>query len=73
MCTLTTTGAGEFILLDHHPDLFGQPEAKPGLVEAENRRAALTWRGGCGSGSTSRGPVTMKRPIANLKVCLPST
>jgi hypothetical protein len=43
MSTLTTNGADELILLDHHPDLFGRPEARPGLVAAENRRAALTW------------------------------
>src|SRR5688500_17187292 len=43
MTTLTTVCASEFILLDHHPDLSRWPEARPGLVEAENRRAALTW------------------------------
>ncbi len=39
----TTVCASEFILLDHHPDLSRRPEAKPGLVDIENRRAALTW------------------------------
>ena len=39
----TTVCASEFILLDHHPDLSRRPEAKPGRVDAENRRAALTW------------------------------
>jgi hypothetical protein len=43
MSVLTTVCATEFILLDHHPDLSRRPEARPGLVEAENRRAALTW------------------------------
>src|SRR5688500_7564856 len=43
MNTLATVCASEFILLDHHPDLFRRPEAKPGLIDAENRRAALTW------------------------------
>jgi hypothetical protein len=40
---LTTVCASELILLDHHPNLSRRPEAKPGLVDAENRRAALTW------------------------------
>jgi|SRR5688572_6776030 len=35
--------ASEFILLDHHPDLSRRPDAKPGLIDTENRRAALTW------------------------------
>jgi hypothetical protein len=43
MNTLTTVCATEFILLGHHPDLSRRPEAKPGHVDAENRRAALTW------------------------------
>ncbi len=43
MNTLATVCASEFILLDHHPDLFRRPEAKPNLIEAENRRVALTW------------------------------
>lgn len=43
MSTLTTVCASEFILLEHHPELSGTPEARPGLVEVENRRAALTW------------------------------
>ena len=43
MSVLTTVCASEFILLDHHPDLSRRPAARPGLVEAENRRAALTW------------------------------
>ena len=42
MNTLTTC-ANEFILLDHHPDRSRMPEAKPGLVDTENRRATLTW------------------------------
>jgi len=40
---LTMVCASEFILLDHHPDLSRRPEAKPGLIDTENRRAALTW------------------------------
>lgn len=43
MNTLATVCASEFILLDHHPDRFRRPEAKPGLIDAEIRRAALTW------------------------------
>jgi hypothetical protein len=43
MSALTTVCASEFILLDHHPDLSRRPEAKPGHVDADNRRAALTW------------------------------
>ena len=43
MSSLTTVCASEFILLEHHPDLSRRPEARPGLVDAENRRAALTW------------------------------
>ena len=35
--------ASEFILLHHHPDLSRRPEAKAGLIDTENRRAALTW------------------------------
>ena len=43
MSAFTTVCASEFILLDHHPDLSRRPEARPGLIDAENRRAALTW------------------------------
>jgi hypothetical protein len=43
MNTLTTVCASEFMLLRHHPDLTKRPEARPGLIDAENRRAALTW------------------------------
>lgn len=43
MSALTTVCASEFILLDHHPDLSRKPEARPGLIDPENRRAALTW------------------------------
>ena len=43
MSAVSTVCASEFILLDHHPDLSRRPEARPGLIAAENRRAALTW------------------------------
>ena len=43
MSAFTTVCASEFILLDHHPDLSRRPDARPGLIDAENRRAALTW------------------------------
>lgn len=43
MSAFTTVCASEFILLDHHPDLSRRPEARPGLIDAESRRAALTW------------------------------
>ena len=39
----TTTCASEFILLEHHPDLSRKPEAKPGLVDTDNRGTALAW------------------------------
>jgi hypothetical protein len=54
MSVLTTVCASEFILLDHHPDLSRRPEARPGLVEAENRRAALTWNCSAPSNSSHR-------------------
>jgi hypothetical protein len=38
-----TVCTSEFILLEHHPDLFARPHARPGLIDSENRRAALTW------------------------------
>jgi hypothetical protein len=40
---ITTVGASEFILLDHHPDASRRPAPAPGLIGVENRRAALTW------------------------------
>jgi hypothetical protein len=33
----------EFILLEHHPDLSRRPEPIAGLIDAENRGAALAW------------------------------
>ena len=38
-----TMCASEFILLRHHPDLASRPDATPGLIERENRGAALAW------------------------------
>jgi hypothetical protein len=43
MSAVSAVCASEFILLDHHPDVSRRPEARPGLIDAENRRAALTW------------------------------
>jgi hypothetical protein len=43
MSALTSVCASEFILLDHHPDLRRRPEPSAGVIDAENRRAALTW------------------------------
>ena len=43
MSAFTAVCASEFILLDHHPDLSRRPDARPGVIDAENRRAALTW------------------------------
>ena len=43
MNTFTTVCASEFILLDHHPDFSRKPEAKPGLIDIENRSTALAW------------------------------
>jgi hypothetical protein len=43
MSARTTVFASDFILLDHHPELARKPEARPGLIDEENRRAALTW------------------------------
>jgi hypothetical protein len=43
MNNITTVYGSDFILLDHHPDLSRRPDAKPGLIGVENRRAALTW------------------------------
>ena len=34
---------GEFILLEHHPDLSRRPEPTPGLIDTDNRGAALAW------------------------------
>ena len=44
MSAFTAVYASEFILLGHHPDLSRRPEASPGLIDAESRRAALTWK-----------------------------
>ena len=43
MSTVTTPCANEFILLDHHPDLARRPDTRPGRVEGDTRRTALTW------------------------------
>jgi hypothetical protein len=43
MSSVTAAPASELVLLEHHPDLSRRPEAKPGIIDAENRRAALTW------------------------------
>jgi len=43
MSAVTTVCESDFILLGHDPDLSRRPDAKPGLIDAENRRAALTW------------------------------
>ena len=43
MNDVATLCASEVILLDHHPDLSRRPAARPGVVNAENLCAALTW------------------------------
>jgi len=43
MNNITTMCASEYILLDHHPDFSRKPDAKPGLIDTENRGTALVW------------------------------
>src|SRR5688572_14438720 len=40
-CSLS--GAGDIILLDHHPDLAGRPPGALGNVQGHNRCTAVTW------------------------------